>query len=150
MTTSFPASHFFYDSVVISREHLKQSTFQGNCVYFIALLATIHYNKRSVVDSRKIEEYVYLRKTIACSFKGANLFHRTSYNNASLKSNVLNAQKHLQRSHSFMVNQYSDITFMFSNILKHSTVSKCIVNFLEEQLQTFPLAGVTFGTVTFC
>ena len=64
MTTSFPAIHFFYDSVIISREHLKQSTCQGNCVYFSTLVATIHYNKRSVVDSRKIEEYVYLRKTI--------------------------------------------------------------------------------------
>ena len=44
---------FFYDSVIISREHLKKSTCQGNCVYFTTLFATIHYNKRSVVDSRK-------------------------------------------------------------------------------------------------
>ena len=63
MTTSFPASHFFYDSVIISREHLKQCTWQGNCIYF-TLVGVIHYNKWSVVDSRKIEEYVYLRKTI--------------------------------------------------------------------------------------
>ena len=53
MTTSFTAIHFFYDSVFISREHLKKSTCQGNCVYFTTLFATIHYNKRSVVDSRK-------------------------------------------------------------------------------------------------
>ena len=53
MTTSFPAIHFFYDSVFISREHLRQSTCQGNCVYFTTLSATIHYNKRSLVDSRK-------------------------------------------------------------------------------------------------
>ena len=53
MTTSFPASHFFYDSVIISREHLKKSTCQGNFAYFTTLFATIHYNKLSVVDSRK-------------------------------------------------------------------------------------------------
>ena len=33
-------------------------------VYFTTLVATIHHNKWSVVDSRKIEEYIYLRKTI--------------------------------------------------------------------------------------
>ena len=53
MTTSFTAIHFFYDSVIISRQHLKQSTCQGNCLYFTILFATIHYNKRSAVDSRK-------------------------------------------------------------------------------------------------
>ena len=53
MTTSFPAIHFFYDSVIISRDHLKQSTCQGNCVYFTILFATIHYNNRSAVDSGK-------------------------------------------------------------------------------------------------
>ena len=53
MTTSFTAIHFFYDSAIISREHLKQSTCQGNCLYFTILFATIHYNKRSAVDSRK-------------------------------------------------------------------------------------------------
>ena len=53
MTTSFTAIHFFYDSVIISREHLKQSTCQGNRLYFTILFTTIHYNKRSVADSRK-------------------------------------------------------------------------------------------------
>ena len=47
--TSFTAIHFFYDSVIISRQHLKQSTYQGNCLYFTILFAT----KRSAVDSRK-------------------------------------------------------------------------------------------------
>ena len=64
MTTSFLAIHFFYESVIILREHLKQSTCQGNCAYFTTLVATIHYNKRSLVDLRKIEEHVYFRKTI--------------------------------------------------------------------------------------
>ena len=48
------SSHpFFYDSVIISQEHLKKSTCQRNCVYFTTLFATIHYYKRSMVDSRK-------------------------------------------------------------------------------------------------
>ena len=53
MTTSFKAIHFFYDSVNILREHLKQSTCLGNCLYLTILFATIHYNKRFAVDSRK-------------------------------------------------------------------------------------------------
>ena len=53
MTASFPAIHFFYDSVIISREHLKQSMCQGNRLYFTILFATIHYSKGSAVDSRK-------------------------------------------------------------------------------------------------
>ena len=53
MTTSFSAMHYFYDSVIISPERLKQSTCQGNCLYFPILFATIHYNKRSAVGSRK-------------------------------------------------------------------------------------------------
>ena len=40
-----------------------------------------------------------------CSFKVAYLFHRTSCSNFFfLKSTVLNAQKHLQRSHFSIVN----------------------------------------------
>ena len=41
-----------------------------------------------------------------------------------LKNIVLNAQKHLQRSYSFIVNQHSEISFPFSKILKHSAVFK--------------------------
>ena len=34
-------------------------------LYFTALIAVIHYNKPSVLDSKKVEEYsVYLRKAI--------------------------------------------------------------------------------------
>ena len=53
MTTSFTAIHFFCDSIIISRQHLKQSICQGNCLYFAILLANIHYDKRSAIDSRK-------------------------------------------------------------------------------------------------
>ena len=113
MTTSFPAIHFFYDSVIISREHLKQSTCQGNCLYFTILFATIHYNKRSAVDSRKSWRLCLFEENHGSLAEGSYLFHSPSCNNFCLKSTVLNAQKHLQRSHSFMVNQYSEITFIF-------------------------------------
>ena len=127
MTTSFPAIHFFYDGGIISREHLKQSTCQGNCVYFTTLFVTIHYNKWSVVDSKKswrvcLFEENHCRKTIA--LLKMPIFHRTSCNYFCLKSTVLNAQKHLQRSDSFLVNQHSQITFIFSKILKTSEESK--------------------------
>ena len=124
ITTSFPTIHFFYDSVVISREHLKKSTCQRNSVYFTTLFATIHY-MRSVVDSRK--------SWIICLFQenhcGPALLKVPIYSTelvaiTFLKSTMLNAQKHLQRSHSFIVNQHSEIAFTFSKILKHSAVSE--------------------------
>ena len=105
---------FFYDSVIISREHLKKSTWQGNCVYLIKRFATIHYNKRFVVDSRKswrvclfqkshcalalLKVPIYFAELVAIIF-------------CFLKSTVLNVQKYLQRSHYFMVNQLSEIHF---------------------------------------
>ena len=125
ITTSFPAIHFFYNSVIISREHLKKSTCQGNCVYFTTLFATIHYNKWSVVDSRKSWR-VCLFQENHC---GPALLKVPIYSTelvpiTFLKSTVLNVQKHLQRSHSFLVNQHSEITFTFSKTLKRSAVSK--------------------------
>ena len=55
----------------------------GHCVYFATLIASIHYSKQSVVDSRKFEGYcVYLRKAIVALFyKAAYLFHWTSCSN---------------------------------------------------------------------
>ena len=50
--------HFFYGSIINSEGHLKRSTRQGHCVYLTAIVAAIHYNNRSVVDSRKRGEYV--------------------------------------------------------------------------------------------
>ena len=128
ITTSFPAIHFFYNSVIISREHLKKSTCQGNCVYFTTLFATIHYNKRSVVDSRKSwRVYLFqenhcspaLLKVPICSTELiAIIFFEQYY------STILNARKYSQRSHSFMVNQHGEITLTFSKILKRSAVCK--------------------------
>ena len=63
MMILFPVIYLFYDGVIISREHLKWSISQRHCVYFTTLDAAIHHNKWSVVDSRKTEGYVYLRKT---------------------------------------------------------------------------------------
>ena len=38
---------------------------QGHCVYFAVLIATIHYSKQPMVDSRKFEGYcVYLREAV--------------------------------------------------------------------------------------
>ena len=120
ITTSFPAIHFFYDSVVISREHLKKSTCQRNCVYFTTLFATIHY-MRSVVDSRKSWRICLFQENHC----GPALLKVPIYSTELVAiSTAFNAQKHLQRSHSFMVNQHSEITFTFSKILKHSAVSK--------------------------
>ena len=56
MTTSFPAIHCHFFKGAIEAIHMSRN--------IATLVATIHYNKRSVVDSRKIEEYAYLRKTI--------------------------------------------------------------------------------------
>ena len=128
MTTSFLAIQFFYDSVIISREHLKKSTCQGNRVYFTTLFATIHYNKRSAVDSRKSwRVYLFqenhcspaLLKVPICSTELiAIIFFEQYY------STILNARKYSQRSHSFMVNQHGEITLTFSKILKRSAVCK--------------------------
>ena len=124
MTTSFKAIHFFYDSVNILWEHLKQSTCLGNCLYFTILFATIHYNKRSAVDSRKSWRLCLFEENHGSLAEGSYLFHSPSCNNFCLKSTVLNAQKHLQRSHSFMVNQHSEMTFIFSKKLKHGAEYK--------------------------
>ena len=113
----------FFKSSLISLEHLKKSTCQGNCVYFTTLFATIYYNKRSVVDSRKSWKVCLFQE----SHYGPALLKVPIYFTELilfLKSTVLNAQKHLQRFHSFMANQHSEITFNFSNILKDSAVSK--------------------------
>ena len=121
MTASFPAIHFFCDSVIISRERLKKSklcffhnTFCSHPLPTITICGWFEKKLKCMFISGK--------PLWPCSFKGAYLFHRTSCNNFFLKSTVLNAQKHLQRSHSFMVNQHSEITFTF--LTKHSAVSK--------------------------
>ena len=121
ITTSFPAIHFFYDSVIISREHLKKSTCQRSCVYFTTPFATIYHYKRSVIDLRKSWRICLFRENHC----GPALLEVPVYSIELVAiSAAFNAQKHLQRSHSFIVNQHSEITFTFSKILKHSAVSQ--------------------------
>ena len=55
---SIVAPRFFYVSIINSEGHLKRSTRQRHCVYLTTIVAAIHYNKRSVVDSRERGEYV--------------------------------------------------------------------------------------------
>ena len=95
-------------------QRLKKSTCQRNCVSFTTLFATIHYYKRSAVDSRK--------RWRICLFQenhcGPALLKVPIYSTKLVAiSTAFNAQKHLQRSHFFMVNQKSEITFIFSKIL---------------------------------
>ena len=64
ITTSFSAIHFFYDSVIVSQEHLKQSTVKETVFisqYF--LQPSIILNGLRLIRE-KVVEYVYLRKTI--------------------------------------------------------------------------------------
>ena len=42
LTKSIAAIHFFYGSFIVSQEHLQRSIFQGHCIYFTTLVATIH------------------------------------------------------------------------------------------------------------
>ena len=75
------------------------------------LFISQHMLQPSVITSglwlilEKLKGVFISAKTLwPCFFKGSHLFHRTSCNNFCLKSTVLNALKHLQRSYSFMVN----------------------------------------------
>ena len=97
----FQPSIFFYNSFIISQEHLKKSASQEKCVYFTALFAAIHYNRWSVVDSRKSWR-VCLFQENHC---GPALLKVSIYSTELVViSTAFNAQKHVQRSHSFMMN----------------------------------------------
>ena len=67
------------------------------------LVAFVQFKKREKNPWRSVN-FSKERNKKPCSFKVAYLFHRTSCSNFFLKSTMLNAQKDLQRSHSFMVN----------------------------------------------
>ena len=72
LIASIASIHFFFGSIIISREHLKRSICQGHCSCFTTfhnISNHLYYNKQSVADSRKFEWYVYLRKdTVATLF----------------------------------------------------------------------------------
>ena len=83
-------------------------------VYFTTLFATIHYYKWSVIDSRK-RWRICLFQENHCGPAPLNVpIYSTELVAISI---AFNAQKHLQMSHSFMVNQHNEITFTFSKIL---------------------------------
>ena len=116
ITTSFPAIFFFYDSVIISRKHLKKSTCRGNCVYFTTLFSTAHCWRICLFQENHCGPALLQVPIYSTELVAIYIFF--------LKSTAFNAQKHLQRSHSFMVNQHSKFTITFSKILKHSALSK--------------------------
>ena len=62
---------FFYDTVPISREHLKRYVLSTALCLFHIIVTVIHFNKGSVVDLRKFEGCsVYLSKvTVAVLFQ---------------------------------------------------------------------------------
>ena len=62
--TKLAAMHFLCDGVIISQEHLKRSICLEYCVYFTTLVATIHYNKLSVVNSRKFNDIFIWEKAL--------------------------------------------------------------------------------------
>ena len=197
MIPSWFQAYIYWKQIVIWWHHFRASIFSTtmllfhrstwsdsyvkDTVYFTTPVATFHYNKRCV-DSRKIEGYVYLRKTIAALLIYRCLFiPHTSCLNFCLKStvlnrirkiappppirkivrlspnkfplwvkvrvrvrgnlpggnfpddhfpcSVLNARKHLQSSHSLMVNV---LIWQFHN--GDCSYLLCTVNFLEVQL----------------
>ena len=101
----------FFDGSAWSDPYVKDT------VYFTALVATIYYNKRSVVDSKKIEEYVYFRKTIVALLRDTYLFHRTSCN-IFLKNRAvfkrLKAQTEIPYFHGEYVRQFHNSDWKYS------------------------------------
>ena len=64
-----------YDTYLVSGSTWSDPLCQEHCVYFATRIATIHYNKQSVVDSRKFEGYcVYLKKAIVALLFWRGLF----------------------------------------------------------------------------
>ena len=108
LATSFPVIYFFNNSVFLWQCLWAIHTSKNmKGVYFTKSVATIYYNNWSWLNREKLKSIFIWRKA------GVYLLHRTSCNNF-----CLNAQKYMQRSRSFMVNQHSEITFIFSNNFK--------------------------------
>ena len=129
ITTSFPAIHFFYDSVIISREHLKKPTCKGNCVYFTRLFATIHYNKLSEVDSRKSWRVCLFQENhcgpalLEVPIYSTELVAITFFENYCVKCTQV-----LKKSQSFMVNQHSEITLIGHRIKYRNFFRRAVIN----------------------
>ena len=92
-----------------SNLHVKETVFISQ--YF--LQPSIIINGLRLIRE-KVEEYVYLMKTIVALLFSRWLFNLQNKLQWFLFENLLNAQKHLRRSHFFMAYQHSEITVIFS------------------------------------
>ena len=105
LTTSIGAIYFLYNSVIISREHLKRSICKGRYVYFTTLVANIHIITSGLwlIRGKLNNMFIWGKPFQSCPFKGAYLFHWTSCSNICFKSAVLNVRKYLQPPHCLLV-----------------------------------------------
>ena len=126
MTTLFTAIHFFYDSVIISWQHLKQCTCQGNCLYFTIIFATIHYNKRSAVNLRKSWKVCLFEENHCSPAVWKVAIYSTEQVAITFIWKVVKCTKALTEVPFFTVNQHSEITVIFSK--KWNTVRSLKVN----------------------
>ena len=102
MMTSFPAIHFFYNRVIISREHLKWYT----------VFISQHLLQPSIITSglwlirENMKGMFIWGKPLkpSESVTTESLFEKRKFKKSNCEKYVLNAQKQLQWSHSFMVN----------------------------------------------
>ena len=76
LATYIGAIYFFYNSVIISQEHLKRSICQGHCVYFTTIVATIHIITSGLwLIREKLNDMLIWGKPFSpCSFKDGYLF----------------------------------------------------------------------------
>ena len=97
LTTSIGSIYFFYNSIIISREHLNPSIYQRHCVYFTTLVATIHIitSNLRLIWEKLNAMFIWGKPLQPCPFKGAYSFYRTSCSNICLKSAAVNSRKHL-------------------------------------------------------
>ena len=143
LTASIGPIYLFYNSVIISREQLKRSICQGHCVYFTTLVATIHIVTSGLWLIQVIclfeESYCSPALLLRCLFIPQNYLQWYLFEKFYAK-----CTKELVATPLF-VGECVNLQFHNSNC----SYSLSVVNFSEEQLQTFAFARVTFGTTTF-
>ena len=97
MMTSFPVIYLFYNKVIISREHLKRSTCQGNLlqrsIITIAVGAWFEKNLKVCFFEENHYRPTLLKVAIYCAVLVSVIF---------VEKMLLNAQKYLQLSHAFI------------------------------------------------
>ena len=111
MTVSFPVIHSSHDFTwALEVIHISRDLclFHNTCCNHPLQQEVCGWFEKKLKGT-----FIWGKSLNPCSFKDAYLFHRTSSNNFCLKSPLLNGQKHIQRSHSFMMNEHSETTFIF-------------------------------------